>query len=334
MNQPSTGFAWSGLGVLVTGATGFVGGWLAGVLADRGARVVALVRDDDPLARSVHPDLWLKAVLVPGDVTDRSALRRALAEYDVRACFHLAAQAHVEAALADPASTFDSNVRGTWTTLEACRESGVERVVVVSSDKAYGEQARLPYDESAPLLGAAPYDASKAAADLIARSYAHTFDLPIGVTRAGNLYGPGDLDPRRIVPGTIVAGLTNRRPVIRSDGTPERDYLFVGDVVEGYLALAERLDDPAVRGNAFNFGSGTPVPVLDLVRLILKLCGSDAEPDVRGTARAEISRQYLSSEKARRLLGWEPATSLDEGLRTTIAWYRDHLDLLRPWRGI
>jgi CDP-glucose 4,6-dehydratase len=311
-----------------------VGGWLASSLLESGARVVALVRDDDPHARRVHPELWERAITVRGDVLDPAAVRRAIADHDVRACFHLAAQAHVEAALADPAGTFDVNVRGTWTVLEACRSAGIERAVVVSSDKAYGEQARLPYDESSPLLAAAPYDASKAAADVVARSYARTYGMPVGVTRAGNVYGPGDLDLRRIVPSAIAAGLTGRRPVIRSDGTPERDYVYVGDAVAGYVALAERLDDPAVRGEAFNFGSGTPVSVLDLVRMILKLCGSETEPDVRGTARAEVSRQYLSSEAARRTLGWEPATSLEEGLRASVAWYRDHLDLLRPWRGI
>jgi CDP-glucose 4,6-dehydratase len=328
-------FSWDGVGTLVTGASGFVGGWLASELASRGARVVALVRDADPVGTGVHPELWERAIVVRGDITDLPVVRRALAEYGVTACFHLAAQASVEAALADPVGTLEANVRGTWMVLEACRlTTGIDRIVIAASDKAYGEPVSLPYEEDAhPLLGTYPYDASKAAADVISRSYARTFDMPVAVTRMANIYGGGDLDVRRIIPGTIAAILAGRRPIIRSDGSPQRDYLYVKDAVAGYITLAEQLDRADVRARAFNFGSGVPVSVLDLVRMILKVAESDLEPDVRGTAANELSRQYLSVERARTVLGWEPATSLEDGLAETLAWYREHPAQARSWKG-
>lgn len=325
-------FSWDGVGVLVTGASGFVGGWLAKELLARNARVVALVRDLDPFAMQVHPEVWKGAVRVTGDIKDLAVVRRAIAEYGVTACFHVAAQASVRSALADPVSTFETNVRGTWTVLEACRlAENVDRVIVASSDKAYGEQDRLPYEEeTSPLAGTYPYDASKAAAEVVARSFARTYDLPLAITRSANIYGGGDLAGHRIVPEAIQAVLANRPPVIRSDGTPERDYLYVKDAVRGYLLLAEQMGRE-VRGEAFNFGSGVPVSVLDLIRLILKIAGSDLEPEIRGTATQEISRQYLSARKVRDRLGWEPAYSLEEGLRETLEWYRSRPDLARSW---
>lgn len=331
----TNGFSWDGVGTLVTGASGFVGGWLASGLASLGARVVTLVRDADPTTPHVHPDLWERAITVRGDITDLPVVRRALAEYDVTACFHLAAQASVEAALADPVGTLEANVRGTWTVLEACRLTpGVDRVVAAASDKAYGEPLALPYDEeTSPLLGTYPYDASKAAADIISRAYARTYDMPVAVTRMANIYGGGELGMHRIVPGTIAAILAGRRPIIRSDGSPQRDYLFVMDAVAGYITLAEQLDRADVRGRAFNFGNGVPISVLDLVRLILKVADSDLEPDVRGTAANELSRQFLSVERARTVLGWEPATPLEQGLAETFEWYRAHPEVARSWRG-
>lgn len=327
--------SWEGAGVLVTGATGFIGGWITRELVQREARVVALVHDYDPEAYRVHPEIWERVVTVTGDVTDAGVLRRTLAEYDVSVCFHLAAQSKVQSALKDPTATFDTNVRGTWSVLEACRLQGsVEAVVVASSDKAYGDQEELPYDEeTSPLVGRFPYDASKAAADLIARSYAHTYGLPIGVTRAANTYGGGDLDPRRIVPGTIAAVLAGRSPLIRSDGTLERDYMYVKDLVAGYLALAERLPASEVAGEAFNFGTGIPIRVLDLVATILKMLDSDLEPKILGTAKAEIGRQMLASRKAEAVLDWRPRFSLEEGLAETAEWYLAHRELLRPWAG-
>ncbi|HLF70254.1 MAG TPA: NAD-dependent epimerase/dehydratase family protein, partial [Actinomycetota bacterium] len=261
-----SGFDWKGTGVFVTGATGFVGGWLATRLVELGARVVALVRDVDPLAMKVHPQLWDSAVQVSGDVTDLAAVRRALAEHGVTVCFHLAAQAAVRSALADPSGTFESNVKGTWTVLEACRQvSSIDRIVMASSDKAYGDQPELPYVEDvSPLAGKFPYDASKAAGDIITNSYFHTFELPVAITRNANTYGGGDLSGHRLVPETVMAILGGRPPVIRSDGSPERDYLHVSDAVAGYIALAEQLGRPEIRGQAFNLGAGVAVSVIDL----------------------------------------------------------------------
>lgn len=330
-----TDFDWSGRGVLVTGASGFVGGWLAEALIDRGARVVAIVRDIDPKAVEVHPGLWDQTVRVNGSVTDTALCARVLAEYQIEAVFHLAAQAMVQAALADPAGTFETNVSGTVAIMEACRKSStVNRVVVASSDKAYGEQTKLPYDEeSSALLGTYPYDASKAAADIIARSYALTYSMPVAVTRMANIYGGGDLDPRRIVPGTVASVLANRRPVIRSDGSPERDYMFIDDAVSGYLRVAEEVHRPDVAGSAFNLGTGEPVSVRDLVSRIIKECGSDLEPDIQGTATAEISRQFLSSERSKQVLGWSATVPLSEGISRSIDWYRANIRLVRRWEG-
>lgn len=299
------------------------------------ARVVGVVRDADPRAQRANPEIWDRVIKVAGDVCDYGLLKRVLAEYEVSACFHLAAQASVQSALADPAGTFDTNVRGTWSLLEACRTAGgLERVIVASSDKAYGQQAHLPYEEErSPLQGSFPYDASKAAADVITRSYATTFGLPVAVIRAANIYGGGDLDLRRIVPGTIASALSGRAPLIRSDGSLERDYVFVDEVVAGYVAAAEKLDDVEIRGQAFNLGSETPVRVIDLVRLILKVMEVELEPEILGVAKSEIDRQFLSSEKARRMLGWEPQVPLEEGLRRTVEWYRAHRDLIWRWRG-
>lgn len=328
-------FDWNGVGALVTGATGFVGGWLAEELVQRGARVIALVRDFDPRVFDVHPVLWERATRVNGDITDEGMVKRALADYDVTACFHLAAQAAVGSALADPTGTFETNIKGTWTVLEACRLVGVSRVVVASSDKAYGDQPVLPYDEETSTLnGRYPYDASKAAADIVTSSYFHTFGLAVAITRNANTYGGGELSGHRLVPEVVQAVLSGRRPIIRSDGTLERDYLYVHDAVAGYIALAEALHRDDVKGEAFNLGTGVPVSVLDLVKMVLKVAGSSVEPDVRGTATHEISRQYLSSAKAKRLLGWEPRYSLEEGLTETIDWYRTNPSLAEAWRKI
>lgn len=330
--RPVIAADWKGTGVLVTGATGFIGGWLAEELVERGARVVSIVRDSDQRVERVHPRLWQSAVRVHGDITDLPTVQRALAEYGIRAVFHLAAQAAVQSALADPAATFEANIKGTWTVLEACRQvNGVDRIVVASSDKAYGDQKELPYTEDAPLNGRYPYDASKAAAEIVARSYVSTFGLPVTITRNANIYGGGDLSGHRLVPETMMAVIEGRSPVIRSDGTPERDYLYIKDAVAAYLTLAEQMDRSELHGEAFNFGTGTGVSVLDLIRMILKVSGSDLEPDVRGTATKEISRQFLSADKAKRVLGWKAAYSLEEGLKETLEWYRSNRELFTAW---
>lgn len=318
---------WRDKSVLVTGATGLVGGWLVERLAAAGADVVCLVRDWVPQSRLVTSGLADRVKLVRGDICDQEAMERALGEHEVRTVFHLAAQTIVGIANRNPVSTFEANVKGTWATLEACRRSPkVEQVVLASSDKAYGDQEHLPYDESTPLQGTHPYDVSKSCADLIARAYAVSYRLPVAITRCGNFYGGGDLNWNRIVPGTIRSALRGERPVIRSDGTFIRDYFYVEDGAHAYMALAEALAErPELAGEAFNFSNELQVDVLSLVRSILGLMGSDLEPDVRNEASNEIIHQYLSAEKARRVLGWSPLFTLDEGLRRTIDWYREAL---------
>lgn len=323
-----TGF-WQDRPVLVTGATGLLGGWLVERLLELGADVVCLVRDWVPRCELVRSGRIERVRVVRGDVRDQALLERALGEYEVGAVFHLAAQTIVGIANRNPVSTWETNVQGTWALLEACRRSPrVEQIVFASSDKAYGAHDALPYDEETPLRGRHPYDASKSCADLIAQSYAATYGVPVVITRCGNLYGGGDLQWNRIVPGTARSALRGERPVIRSDGRSRRDYLYVEDAVAAYLQVAEAL---AVRrelaGEAFNFGHNAPLTVLELVEQILRQCGRpELEPDVRGEATHEIPHQFLDASKARRVLGWEPRYSLAEGLRRAVAWYRQFLE--------
>ena len=323
-NSVNTEF-WRDRPVFVTGASGLLGSWLVRRLLGAGADVVCLVRDWVPQSELVRDGLLDSVKVVRGDVRDQETVERALGEYEIDTVIHLAAQTIVGIANRNPVSTFESNVGGTWTLLEACRRSpAINSIVVASSDKAYGEHEQLPYNEDAPLVGRHPYDVSKSCADLIAQAYAATYDLPVAVTRCGNLYGGGDLNWNRIVPGTIRSVLRGQRPVIRSDGKFVRDYFYVEDGAAANMSLAERLrSDPSLKGQAFNFSNETQVTVLELVERILKLMDSDLEPDVRNVAMNEIRQQYLSAEKARTVLGWRPLFTLEEGLRATIAWYRD-----------
>jgi CDP-glucose 4,6-dehydratase len=318
---------WKDRPTLVTGATGLVGGWLVRRLCDAGADVVCLVRDWVPQSQLIRDRLADRVKMVRGDVRDQAALERALGEYEVATVFHLAAQTIVGIANRNPVSTFESNVQGTWALLEACRRSpAVKQVVLASSDKAYGDQERLPYDESTPLQGTHPYDVSKSCADLIAHSYAVSYDLPVTITRCGNFYGGGDLNWNRIVPGTIRSVIRGQRPVIRSDGKFIRDYFYVEDGANAYMVLAEAMAaGPELKGEAFNFSNEIQVTVLDLVRSILAAMGSDLEPDVRNEASNEIIHQYLSAAKARRELNWSPLFDLRRGLAATIDWYREFL---------
>lgn len=317
---------WRGKTCLVTGATGFLGGSLVAELLDQGAQVVALVRDMVPQSRFAATDLAKRAKIVRGALEDYAVIERALNEYAVDTVFHLGAQAIVGVANRNPLSTFEANIKGTWVLLEACRRvATIERIVVASSDKAYGDHAALPYHEDFPLQGRHPYDVSKSCADLIALSYAKTYSLPVAITRCGNLFGPGDLNINRIVPGTCLAAIDGARPVIRSDGSPVRDYVYVEDIVEGYLRVAEHLGDEGVVGRAFNFGTGEPVSVLDLTRRTLAAAGrADLEPEVRNHAHGEIQAQYLSSALAAEKLGWRPGAGLDQRLSQTFLWYREH----------
>jgi CDP-glucose 4,6-dehydratase len=318
---------WTDRPVFVTGATGLVGGWLVRRLLDAGATVVCLVRDWVPHSELLRSGLGDRVVMVRGDVRDQAALERALGEYEIDTVFHLAAQTIVGIANRNPVSTFEANVAGTWALLEACRRSPlVKQIVVASSDKAYGEHEVLPYSEEAPLVGRHPYDVSKSCADLIAQSYAQTYGLPVAVTRCGNFYGGGDLNWNRIVPGTVRSVLRGQRPVIRSDGQFVRDYFYVEDGAAANMTLAEALArNPELRGEAFNFSNEIQVTVLELVERLLKLMGSDLEPDIRNEASNEIRHQYLSAAKARRVLGWEPLFTLEEGLRRTVEWYINFL---------
>ncbi|MEJ5246861.1 GDP-mannose 4,6-dehydratase [Caldilinea sp.] len=316
---------WRDRPVFVTGATGLLGGWLVKRLLEAGADVVCLVRDWVPQSELVQARLMERVKVVRGDVREQALLERALGEYEIDTVFHLAAQTIVGVANRNPVATFETNIQGTWSLLEACRRSPqVRQIVAASSDKAYGDQEVLPYTEEAPLQGRHPYDVSKSCADLIAHAYAHTFGLPVVITRCGNFYGGGDLNWNRIVPGTIRSVLRGERPVIRSDGNYVRDYFYVEDGAAAYMLLAERLaENPALRGEAFNFSNELQITVLELVEKILRRMGSSLTPEIRNEASNEIRHQYLSAEKARRVLGWRPLFTLEEGLDRTIAWYRE-----------
>jgi CDP-glucose 4,6-dehydratase len=314
--------------VLLTGAQGFVGSWLAERLLDEGAKVVTLLRDVEPEARFNADGLAERCVQVRADLVDYDALVRALNEHAIRAVFHLAAQTIVGTANRSPFSTFETNIRGTYTLLEACRGIGVvsspiERIVVASSDKAYGRHEQLPYREDFPLQALYPYDVSKAATDMIARSYAATYEMPVAVTRLANVYGGGDPNGSRVIPDTVRALLDGDQPVIRSDGSPERDYLYVEDAVDAYLAIAESLDDRENWGRAWNAGTGTPVSVKDIVGRLIVVSGRNVEPDIQGegTPHGEIDRQFLDSSAIKDQLGWAPRWELDRGLAATWAWY-------------
>ena len=320
-------FPWRDRSVFVTGATGLLGSALVADLVARGARVVALVRDHVPESRLVREGLLGRISCVFGALEDFPVVVRAIQEYEVECVFHLGAQTVVGVANRGPLQTFEANIRGTYHVLEACRTvGGVRAVVVASSDKAYGDSERLPYDETTPLIGRHPYDVSKSCADLIAQAYVHTYRLPVCITRCGNLYGPGDLNFNRIVPGTIRSILRDEPPIIRSDGSLVRDYFFVRDGVHAYLDLAERMYQGDVLGEAFNFSNEIQVTVLQLVDRILSLMGSSLVPLIQNEVESEIKHQYLSAAKARSVLHWKPRYTLDEGLGETIAWYRGVLE--------
>jgi CDP-glucose 4,6-dehydratase len=316
---------WLDRPTFVTGGTGLVGSWLVNRLLESGADVVCLVRDWVPQSELVRTGLIEKVKVVRGDIRDRETLERILGEYEIDTVLHLAAQTIVTIANRNPISTFETNIAGTWNLMEACRRSPkVGQVVIASSDKAYGDQDDLPYDENTPLQGQHPYDVSKSAADLIAHTYAVSYGLPVAITRCGNFYGGGDLNWNRIIPGTIRSILRGQRPVIRSDGQYVRDYFFVEDGAAAYLLLAEQLASrPELKGEAFNFSNEIQVTVSQIVNEILKLMGSNLRPDIHNEVSNEIRHQYLSAEKARRDLNWHPLFTLDAGLKKTIDWYKD-----------
>ncbi len=317
---------WQDRPVLVTGGTGLLGGWLIRRLIEAEADVVCLVRDWMPRSELVSARLIEQVKVVRGDVRDQALLERVTGEYEIDTVFHLAAQTIVGIASRNPISTFETNIGGTWALLEACRRSPkVHQIVVASSDKAYGDQEQLPYNEDTPLQGRYPYDASKSCADLIAQSYAATYHLPIAITRCGNFYGGGDLNWNRVVPGTIRSVLRGQRPVIRSDGKFVRDYIYIEDAAAAYLLLAEKLaGNESLYGEAFNFSTESPMSVMELVERILKLMGTKLKPVIRNETSNEILCQYLNAEKARHILGWASLCTLDEGLSHTIEWYKEY----------
>jgi CDP-glucose 4,6-dehydratase len=312
--------------VFVTGATGLLGSWLVKSLVDLDAEVVCLVRDEVPRSLFHSLELEKSAVTVRGQVEDLRVVERVLNEYEVEVVFHLAAQTIVGTADRSPLSSFESNIKGTWSLLEACRISqGIRGVVVASSDKAYGEHDSLPYTEDMELRARNPYDVSKAATDLLAQSYQHSYGMPIAITRCGNLYGGGDLNFSRLIPGTIRSVLLGERPVIRSDGTYVRDYFYVEDAASACLRLAQCLEsDPEHAASPFNFSSEDPVDALGMTRRVLGVMKSDLEPIILNTAQNEIPRQYLSSEKARRQLGWSQTIDPNDALARTVEWYRSY----------
>ena len=316
---------WQDKRVFITGVAGLLGSWLAADLVSKGAHVVGLIRDDVPQSQLVRAGTASQIDIVHGDITDYATMERAIAEYEIDTIFHLAAQTIVGIANRAPLSTFEANIKGSWVMLEAARRNPtVERMVVASSDKAYGTHANLPYREDAPLQGEHPYDVSKSCADLITRSYAHTYDLPVAITRCANLYGGGDLNWNRLVPGTMRSVLRGKRPLVRSDGTLKRDYIYVQDAVRGYMMTAEQME--VARGQAFNFGVDRPRAVLEMIDAIVALSGNaDLAPIILNEAKNEIQDQYLLSEKADRVLGWKPQYSLQDGLQATMEWYRTFL---------
>jgi len=312
---------------LVTGGTGFIGSWLVNDLVNKGADVVVLIRDINPKSNFSLLGLEKKTKLVYGDLLDLVSLKRIFNEFEIEACFHLAAQPIVTIANQDPTPTLETNIRGSWNIFEMCRINDVKKIVVASSDKAYGTHKQLPYKEDFPLLAENPYDASKACTDMLARMFYKTYGMPVAVTRCTNVYGGGDLSWSRIIPGTIRSILMNEKPIIRSDGTPVRDYLFIDDCVRAYVTVAEKID--GTKGEAFNFGTNEPVSVLELTKKILAVAGSKLEPVIQGTAKHEIDKQYSSSEKAEKILGWKCSIGLNDGLKRTCDWYKKNWQFLK-----
>ena len=321
---------WRQRRVLVTGCTGVLGSWLVLRLLELGADVVGLVRDWVPRSQLVLSGAAERIVTVRGDVTDATLTERIFSEYEIETCFHLAAQTTVGIANEVPVPTFETNIRGTWLMLEGARRwRGLKQMIVASSDKAYGEHEQLPYTEQAALQGAHPYDVSKTCADVLTRAYAHTYGMGAAVTRCANMFAGGDLNWNRVVPGTMRSLLQGKRPVVRSDGSMRREYLYVKDVVAAYITLAEamEIDSNAHKGMAYNFGLGQPISVLDLVALMTEISAHPGlKPVVENTASNDIQDQYLASDLAIERLGWRPQYSLRQGLTETMAWYREHLE--------
>lgn len=317
---------WRDKNVFITGATGLLGSWLTKYLVDVGANVTVLIRDIVPQSNLQRSSYIHKVNVIRGALEHQQVLERTLGEYEINTVFHVGAQTIVEIANRNPLSTFESNIKGTWNILEAVRRSPtVKKIIIASSDKAYGTHKNLPYDEEKPLQGRHPYDVSKSAADLIALTYYNSYKTPVAITRCGNFFGGGDLNFNRIIPGTIRSIIRGEQPVIRSDGSYIRDYFYIEDAALAYITLAEKMDNPMIHGHAFNFSNENQMTVLEVVRKILSLMGSPLEPKIMATATNEIPHQYLSARKAHEMLGWCSRYSFDEALLKTVDWYQDFL---------
>ena len=317
--------SWKGMNILVTGADGFIGSHIAKALVDKKANVTTVVRDVKKTSNLDVLNLRNKVNIIHGDLVNFHDCERTINEYDIQFVFHIAAQAIVGPANRSPLSTFESNIKGTWNILEACRLSKtVKGLIIASSDKAYGQQKKLPYTEESPLNGYYPYDASKACAEILARCYYMTYNLPLAITRNANTYGPADMNMSRIIPDVITTILRGEQPIIRSDGTPERDYMYIKDAVSAYLTLAENLHRKEVIGQAFNFGTGKPISVIDLYNKIIKLMGKNTKPKILGEAKNEIDGQYLAIDKVKKILKWQPKYTIGQGLKETFEWYRQN----------
>jgi CDP-glucose 4,6-dehydratase len=314
---------WKEKNVFITGCTGLLGSWLTKALVERDANVIGLIRDLVPKSNLNWSGFNKKITTVRGELEDYFLLERTLNEYEIDSVFHLGAQTIVTIANQNPISTFETNIKGTWNLLEACKRSPkIDRIVFASSDKAYGSQEKLPYNEETPLEGRHPYDVSKSCADLLCQSYYESYHLPVCITRCGNFYGGGDLNFNRIVPGTIRSILNNEQPIIRSDGKRIRDYFYIEDGVEAYLTLAEHMESKSLHGEAFNFSNEEPLTVLEIVNRILTVMNSDLEPLVLNESSNEIESQFLSANKARNVLKWFPHYTLEESLNKTVNWYK------------
>lgn len=319
---------WTGKKVLITGITGLIGSWLAKSLIKKGAYIVGLIRDNDPQSELIRSGDIGFIKVVSGCLEDFNTVERAINENEADTVFHLGAQTIVSVANRSPLQTFESNIKGTYNLLEACRihRSFVKRIVIASSDKAYGDSDKLPYYEDHPLVGKHPYDVSKSCADLIAQAYWHTYGLNVVIARCGNVYGGGDLNWSRIIPGTIYSAFFGERPVIRSDGKYVRDYVYVKDISDAYTLLAEKAEEKSISGEAFNFSNEIKMTVSDIAELVLKVMNKeDLKPVVLNEVSNEIVHQYLSSEKARKILGWKPQYLLEDGIRETVLWYANFL---------
>lgn len=315
---------WKDKQVFVTGATGFIGSWLTRYLVGLGAHVTVLIYGDIPSSQLRRGGYLKKVRIVEGPLQDLQLLAKTLYEHDIDTVFHLGAQTQVTEALCDPFNTFEANIRGTYSLLEACRvqRRALKRIIVASSDKAYGVHADLPYVEETPFCPQSPYDVSKACADWIARSYYQTYHLPVVVTRCGNVYGGGDFNWDRLIPSVIKSLHQNQHPVLRSNGQSLRDYIFIADVVEAYLTLGAQLEEKTLHGEAFNFGTGKPIKTLDIVEHLIRLTNKKHfTPIIEDRATGEISEQYVSSQKAWDTLQWKPKFSFALGLSMTLEWY-------------